>query len=105
MCSHCFIAMLFAGFSVDPENWESHHLDKIIFEGDSLYHHIVQEHFDGDVHTYLNHDDIPEIVSAFSEHYSQLHGNTIVGAVNNEQPVSEVGALTLDAALDWFPSV
>lgn len=95
-----FIAIVFAGFHSDPQQWLPHDLDTIVFEGDSLYQHIVQEEFGGNAQMHLNHEDVPERITAFSRHYRQNRGSSLFGAVNHEPPVSEAGAFSLSAALD-----
>ena len=95
------ITMIFAGFHVDPDTWQAHHLDTVIYEGDSLYHSIVSSRFQGNVQTLLNHDDLPNTFLSFGINYDQFILSTTFGVVNNLPANNEAGGYTLDDALQF----
>ena len=79
----------------------SQHLDTIVFEGDSLYQHIVREQYNNDFSTLLNHDDLPGKMCAFGDLYEQTLGPMLFGAVNEQPALSDAGAFTSRNAIQF----
>ena len=69
--------------------WMSHHLDTVIYEGDSLYQTIVRSRFQGNACMLLCHDDLPNTFSAFGIDYDQHILSTSFGVVDNHPAISE----------------
>ena len=79
----------------------SQHLDTIVFEGDSLYQHIVREQYNNDFSTLLNHDDLPGKMCAFGDLYEQTLRPMLFGAVNEQPALSDAGAFTSRNAIQF----
>lgn len=92
------VALCFATLHTPPHLWSSDNLDTIVFEGDGLYHRIVDTVYNGDTSVMLAHDDIPSVTCIFDSEY-RIEVHFTVYGISERNRVANDDVVTLGNGL------